>query len=62
MLIQIELELSDAMHLLAAFASDSEIKSGTETQQRGQVALEKIAVQLDKIVEGLEANAEMRER
>lgn len=62
MIIQLKLELTDAMHLITAFASDSEIKFGTETQQRGQLVLDKIAEQLDRIVEGLEAEAERKER
>lgn len=58
MLIQIELELSDAMHLLAAFEKNSQLKNNIETQQCGQAVIEKIADQLDHIVEGLEADAD----
>lgn len=58
MIFQINLELSDAMHLLAAFASDSEMKDSMEIHQRGQVVLDNIADQVNTIVTKLEEEAE----
>lgn len=54
MKVQINLELTDAMHLLAAFASDSEMKDSMEIHQRGQVVLDNIADQVNTIVTQLE--------
>jgi len=61
MKIQIELELNEAMSLLAAFSQDSHSKN-TETIHRGQAVLDKIADQLDNIIAGLEAQAELENR
>jgi len=61
MKIQIELELNEAMILLAVFSQDSHSKN-TETIYRGQAVLDKIADQLDNIIAGLEAQAELENR
>jgi len=43
------------------FGRDSEVPQTVETHQRGEAVIEKIADQLDKIVAGLESDAERRQ-
>lgn len=53
MIVRIEMELIEAMHLVAAFSPDSENKS-LGTIQRGEAVLDKIAEQVDNIITVLE--------
>ena len=52
MKIQIETELNDAMHILAAFSPDSKNKEGM--QKKGKEALERMSAQVDRIVENID--------
>lgn len=60
MLIQIQLELTDAMHLLEVFGGSDSGKTAV-VQSRAKAVVEKIADQVDVIIRGLEEGADLRE-
>lgn len=62
MIVNIKLEITEVLQLVASFGRDSEVDMTVETQQRGEVVIDKIADQLDAIVASLEADTERRER
>lgn len=56
MKIQVQLELNDAMHILAAFSPDSKNKEAM--QGKGEEALVRMGEQVDGIIEALDHQAE----
>lgn len=60
MKIQINLELNEAMCLIAAYASDSELRC-EEITCRAEAVIDKITEQVDDFVAGLELEAERKE-
>ena len=52
MKVQIEMELNDAMHILAAFSPAS--KSKEAYKEKGEAALQRMEAQVDKIVENID--------
>lgn len=60
MIVNIKLEITDVLQLIASFGKDTALALTIETQRRGEAVIEKIANQLDQIVAGLEADSERR--
>ena len=60
MIVNIKLEITEVLQLVASFGKDSEMEQAVETQQRGEAVIEEIADQLDAIVTSLEADTERK--
>lgn len=52
MKIKLEIELNDAMHIIAAFSPNSKIKESM--QEKGKEALERMSAQVDRVVENID--------